>query len=385
MKISILTPDFSENCFGRAWSLAKLLQSSYDIEVIGPASGESIWHPLANSCDFDMKIAWAGTRGLSSFRKMLPMITGNVIYASKPVMASFGLSLVKKISSGKPVVLDIDDWELAPASSFYNSLPWYKKINDYRLSITNWHSYYYAVLLNKLIFLSDAVTVAGKTLQNRFGGTIIWHARDHNTLDPQKYNQTQLREVYLPTRDRHSFLVGFIGTPRPHKGLEDLIDSIGLLRSTKVLLLLVGVQDDNYSSKLREKVAASGLEDRVCFLPPQPFAKLPEILSIIDLKVIPQRKRPASLGQVPAKIFDAMSMAKPIIATNVFDIPEILNGCGFVIEPENPSLLADSIQYVLDNPDVARQMGVNAREKIEKEYSWEATENNLKMIFSKYS
>jgi glycosyltransferase involved in cell wall biosynthesis len=120
-------------------------------------------------------------------------------------------------------------------------------------------------------------------------------------------------------------------------------------------------------------------------LPPQPFAKLPEILSIIDLKVIPQRKRPASLGQVPAKIFDAMSMAKPIIATNVFDIPEILNGCGFVIEPENPSLLADSIQYVLDNPDVARQMGVNAREKIEKEYSWEATENNLKMIFSKYS
>lgn len=42
MKISILTPDFSHNCFGRAWLLAKVLQRHYDIEVIGPAFGDGI-------------------------------------------------------------------------------------------------------------------------------------------------------------------------------------------------------------------------------------------------------------------------------------------------------------------------------------------------------
>jgi len=34
-----------------------------------------------------------------------------------------------------------------------------------------------------------------------------------------------------------------------------------------------------------------------------------------------------------------MAKAKPIIATNVSDIPEILVGCGWIVEPENPDLL----------------------------------------------
>jgi len=46
MKISILTPDFSHNCFGRPWLLAKVLQKHYDVEMIGPAFGDGIWSPL---------------------------------------------------------------------------------------------------------------------------------------------------------------------------------------------------------------------------------------------------------------------------------------------------------------------------------------------------
>ena len=56
MKISILTPNFSENCFGRAWLLAKLLQPHFDIEMIGPAFGNGIWEPLKNLCNFRVKI-----------------------------------------------------------------------------------------------------------------------------------------------------------------------------------------------------------------------------------------------------------------------------------------------------------------------------------------
>ena len=52
-----------------------------------------------------------------------------------------------------------------------------------------------------------------------------------------------------------------------------------------------------------------------------------------------------------AKILDAMAMAKPIIATNVSDIPEILDNCGWIVEPENPEQLSKSIQYVLGNSE----------------------------------
>ena len=151
MKISILTPDVSSNCFGRTWLLAKLLQRNFDIEVIGPAFKSKIWRPLEAGCNFKMKIVKGFPNGQFEFKKMLSMIQGDVIYASKPQMASFGVGLLKKIRNKIPLVLDIDDWELGFGKEFYDSLIWPKKLNDFLLSIRNWNSYYYTILLDNLL------------------------------------------------------------------------------------------------------------------------------------------------------------------------------------------------------------------------------------------
>jgi len=116
----------------------------------------------------------------------------------------------------------------------------------------------------------------------------------------------------------------------------------------------------------------------------QPFDKIPQFLAMADVVVIPQKKNLATIGQIPAKLFDAMAMAKPIIATDVSDIPEILDGCGWVVEPENPEKLADAIKYVFDHPLEAETMGQKAREKCIDRYSWEAMEKVLINIFKKY-
>ena len=57
-----------------------------------------------------------------------------------------------------------------------------------------------------------------------------------------------------------------------------------------------------------------------------------------------------------------MSMARPIISTEVSDIPKILNGCGIVVRPESPEAISNAIQWVLSNPEEAARMGENARE-----------------------
>ncbi len=384
MKISILTPDFSHNCFGRAWLLAKLLQRHYDVEVIGPAFGNGIWGPLKKSCDFEIKMVEGHANGKFEFRKMLNMISGDVIYASKPLMASFGVGLVKKIRTGRLLVLDIDDWELGFGKEFYDSLVWYKKINDFRLSILNFHSYYYNFILNRFIRLADAVTVSGNVLHSQYGGAIVSHGRDVNAFDPEKFNKIGLRKKYLLGKAEDAFIVSFIGTPRPHKGLENLIDAIELIRNEKLLLMIVGTDEDEYCKSLKKRAEDSRLNDGIMFFPEQPFDKLPEFLSITDLVVIPQHDRAASYAQVPAKIFDAMATAKPIISTNVSDIPEILDGCGWIIEPENPKQLAKTIKYVLDHPVEAKEIGKKAREKCKRKYSWDVMERKLIAIFEKY-
>jgi len=103
-----------------------------------------------------------------------------------------------------------------------------------------------------------------------------------------------------------------------------------------------------------------------------------------DVVVIPQKRNFSTIGQIPAKVFDAMAMARPIIATNVSDLPEILDGCGWIVEPENPKQLAETIQYVLNNPEEAEEMGWKARQKCIEKYSWDAMEKVLLGVFGKY-
>ena len=79
-----------------------------------------------------------------------------------------------------------------------------------------------------------------------------------------------------------------------------------------------------------------------------------------------------------------MAMAKPIIATNVSDLPEILNGCGWIVEPNNPKQLAKTIEYVLENRKEAEKMSTKARKKFINEYSWNAIEKIMINIFKKY-
>jgi len=59
-----------------------------------------------------------------------------------------------------------------------------------------------------------------------------------------------------------------------------------------------------------------------------------------------------------------MAMAKPIIATNASDLPEILDGCGWIVEPESSKQLAETIQYVFDHPVKAEEMGWKARKDL---------------------
>jgi glycosyltransferase involved in cell wall biosynthesis len=115
-----------------------------------------------------------------------------------------------------------------------------------------------------------------------------------------------------------------------------------------------------------------------------PVSYSPKFLSMADLVVLPQRYSQIAMAQVPAKIFEAMAMAKPIISTSMSDIPQILEGCGIVVEPGNVEQIAEKIEYVLEHAEEAAEMGGRAREKCVKEYSWEAMEKVLVEVFDRY-
>ena len=387
MKISILTPDLSSNCLGRAYLLAKILQGHYEVEIIGPIFGDGIWEPVANDKNITYKSVKISGRLKPYWQigKLIKKIDGDVIYASKPLLTSFGIGLWKKFISKKPLILDIDDWQRGLVKENYNGLSIYRRfrfIASSTLYFYNTGSYWNNLINEKLIHFADEITVSNNFVEKKFGGTIIWHARDIDIFNPEKYNKKLLREKYEISDSKK--IVMFFGTPRVHKGVEILINAMNMIKNKNIVLFIVGIGDnDNYGKKLT-KTAKDMLGDKYKGFGIQPFEIIPEFLAIADVVVIPQKRNFATIGQVPAKVFDAMAMAKPIIATNVSDLPEILDGCGWIVEPENPEQLAQTIKYVLDNPGEAVEMGWKARQKCIEKYSWNVMERILLNIFKKY-
>ncbi|MDD5639031.1 MAG: glycosyltransferase family 4 protein [Candidatus Pacebacteria bacterium] len=377
MKVSLLAPNLSSNSTGRAYILAKVLQRKYEVEIIGPLFGKEIWRPISNDLSIHLNPININKnfRSVGQFQELYSKIKGDVIYAIKPLFPSFGVGLVKKIFTKKPLVLDIDDWELG----FFNA----SQRKTYFLKPYNNLRFLAAFISEKTVKFADEITVSNSFLKEKFGGNIIYHGRDTDYLDPALFDRKKIRNKYKIEPSRKVLM--FLGTPQPYKGIEDVVDALPLVRSKNLLLFIVGIDNKSeYCRELTKLIKKRLKKDQYILYGLQPFEKIPEFLSLADIVIIPQRKEKSTLGQTPAKIFDAMAMAKPIISTNVSDIPEILDDCGWVVEPHQPTQIANTITYILNNYAEAEEIGLKARKKCIQYYSWDAMEKNLNNVFRKY-
>ncbi|MCA9750379.1 MAG: glycosyltransferase family 4 protein, partial [Romboutsia sp.] len=234
-------------------------------------------------------------------------------------------------------------------------------------------------IFEKLFFLADSITVSNSFLKARFGGEIIWHARDENNYNPKNYKNSVVRKKYGVTISDK--IVLFMGTIRPHKGIETLINSISEIPNSTISLLLVGIDDSLYNKEI-VLLGRRKLLKRFYSFNIQPFFKVPEFLSMADVIVIPQKKNMSSMGQMPAKIFDAMAMEKAIISTSVSDIPEVLKGCGIIIDAESQQEMSDAIKSLFEDVEKREFLGEKARNKFIKNYSYSAMREVLKTIIN---
>ena len=357
MKVSVLCFDLSNNSFGRAVLLAQALSGFCDVEIVGPSRRGDIWFPLRQTSFPVKSFEWKRYPFfVPVIQRMLKEIDGDVILASKLMPTSFGIGLLKKWASGKPLIVDIDDWELG---FFYHSGFW-GRIGRL-LNFSNPNGLPHTWLMERLAGYTDAVTVSNRFLQNKFNGILVPHCRDTSILDPGRFDSEAIKKTWGLQGKK---VLMFLGTPRPHKGIDDLRVALERIDDSNVYLLIVGADDP--TSFCGAKWGA--VRGRVRVLPKIPFENLPEYLAAADILLVPQRQTTDSVGQMPAKLFDAMAMGKPIIATRVSDITEVLGDCGYLVDPGKPDELADAMRYILDHPEEAQRRGQGARERCKRLY-----------------
>src|SRR5213078_58769 len=137
---------------------------------------------------------------------------GDVLIAVKPYLASFGAALVAAERREVPVVLDLDDLDVALAPR----AEWAKKPS-----------------MTDLRRPASAITVSSTALQQRFGGTLVPHGCQTELFDLAAIDRERVRRDFGfdgPT-------VVFAGTPREHKGLKPLAKAVSQVPGARLAVV----------------------------------------------------------------------------------------------------------------------------------------------------
>ena len=170
-------------------------------------------------------------------------------------------------------------------------------------------------------------------------------------------------------------LIGAIGRMVWQKGFKYLIEAIPEIVRVVPEAMFLFVGDGPLKKELED--LAESLKVKVIFTGFRSDIK--DMLSAVDLLVVP-----SLLEGFPMITLEAMAMAKPIVATNIDGITEqITDGAnGILVPPKDPSALAKAVIRVLDDKELARSMGLAAREKVEQEFSVEKMIAETKKVYS---
>lgn len=143
------------------------------------------------------------------------------------------------------------------------------------------------------------------------------------------------------------FIIGFAGGMGPAQGIDLAIDAIERIPDNKnIKLLLMG--DGTELNKLRDRVKANGLTDRVTFLGWVPLNRLPEYMGICDVMMMCLKDNEVLNITVPAKLQTYMSCSKPVLAFMNGAGAEVVEEakCGVAVPAENVEALSDAYVYL---------------------------------------
>ena len=196
-----------------------------------------------------------------------------------------------------------------------------------------------------------------------------------NAVDPQRFHPgVDGTAVRRKLRLEGRIVVGFISSFDLWHGVEVLTRAIEpVVRDCpEVVFILIG--DGGLRRQSEAYVQAHGLADHTIYTGLVAHERVPEYLAACDILASPHVPNPDGtifFGS-PTKLFEYMAMGKPIVASRLGQIAEVLGNDrnAVLVEPGDVDDLARGILSLIDNPDRARTLAHQARADALARHTW---------------
>jgi glycosyltransferase involved in cell wall biosynthesis len=202
-----------------------------------------------------------------------------------------------------------------------------------------------------------------------------------NGVNPDKYsdklNGDKVREKLQI--DKEHLIYGFIGTFGQWHGILELARAINLFYDNypemrdKTMFLLIG--DGVLMPDVKKIISASDYKNNVIMTGLVDQNAAPEYLAACDIFLSPHipNKDGSKFFGSPTKLFEYMAIGKPIIASDLDQIGEILSHMedAYLVKPGDIEDLALAMKTLADDQNLRNNLEKKAREKVLNQYTWE--------------
>jgi PEP-CTERM/exosortase A-associated glycosyltransferase len=202
---------------------------------------------------------------------------------------------------------------------------------------------------------------------------------DTTRFEPKIRDETLARELRLVDRP----VFGFLGSLYAYEGISWLIRAAAQLRarghSFSVLIIGRGEDQPAIENAIRDCNAANYVRT----LENVSHEQIARYYSVVDIAVYPRRKMRLTDLVTPLKPLEAMALAKPVLASSVGGIQELVEDerTGLLFEPENVPDFCRQAERMILSPTLCQSLSEQGRDFVVRERDWSILAKRYQQIY----
>ena len=236
------------------------------------------------------------------------------------------------------------------------------------------------------LHLSDAIICPSNVTRDYIASLGL--SRKLVTVIPNGVSPSDFSASPLPAREGSVPTLLYIGTLADWQGLEVVIKALPkILEQQTVRLQIVGRGRSRQRKFLLKQIRKGGVEEHVSIQPAVPHHEIPALIAEADICIAPLglNDRNVTQGACPIKILEYMASARPLIASNMPIVRELVREDidALLFSPSDSDDLARQVLILLKDFELSQRLATAASERALTKFTWHEAQKKLLKVYEK--